>query len=57
MPNLFLNYDPLLMSGRVGGSFSPNDPYVRTDLFGRSLPPMPKLPVGTRLLYFGEVNP
>ncbi|MER3466224.1 MAG: hypothetical protein C4340_03465, partial [Armatimonadota bacterium] len=57
VPNLFLNYDPLLMSGRVGGSFSPNDPYVRTDLFGRSLPPMPKLPVGTRLLYFGEVNP
>lgn len=57
VPNLFLNYDPLLMSGRVGGSFSPNDPYVRTDPFGRSLPPMPKLPVGTRLLYFGEVNP
>jgi hypothetical protein len=57
VPNLFLNYDPMLMSGRENGSFSPTARYVRVDSFGRPLPPMPRLPVGTRLLYFGEVNP
>lgn len=57
VPNLYINYDPVLISGRVGGSFQPNVATIRTDRYGRPLPPMPKLPVGTRLMYFGEVNP
>jgi hypothetical protein len=57
VPNLSINYDPVLSSGRVDGSFDPNDRLIRTDDFGRALPPLPKLPVGTKLLYFGEVNP
>lgn len=57
VPNLYLNYDPMLVSGRVGGSFDPAARILRTDGFGRPLPPMPKLPVGTKLLYFGELNP
>jgi hypothetical protein len=47
----------MLVSGRVGGSFDPAARILRTDSFGRPLPPMPKLPVGTKLLYFGELNP
>ncbi|MGI8922654.1 MAG: hypothetical protein ACR2HJ_01210 [Fimbriimonadales bacterium] len=57
VPNLYINYDPVLVSGRVGGSFDPAAAIIRTDTYGRPLPPMPKLPVGTKLLYFGEVNP
>ena len=57
VPNLFINYDPTLISGRVGGSFATNAQIIRTDIYKRPLPPMPKLPVGTKLLYFGEVNP
>lgn len=57
VPNLFINYDPILISGRLQGSFSPSDPPIRTDAFGRTLPPMPKLPIGTKLFYIGEVNP
>ncbi|MBL1149750.1 MAG: hypothetical protein AKCLJLPJ_02311 [Fimbriimonadales bacterium] len=57
VPNLFIQYDPVLISGRVGGVVNPNAPPIRTDAFGRTLPPMPKLPVGTKLFYFGEVNP
>jgi hypothetical protein len=56
-PNLTINYDPTLISGRPGGTFDPNSPMLRVDEYGRSLPPMPKLPVGTKLMYFGEVNP
>jgi hypothetical protein len=58
VPNLFINYDPVLITGRVGGSFDPTTAAsIRFDRFGRDLPPMPKLPVGTNLFYFGEVNP
>jgi type II secretory pathway pseudopilin PulG len=60
VPNLGINYDPTLISGRTLGSFdftNANAIYVRTDRFGRPLPPMPKLPVGTKMFYFGEVNP
>jgi hypothetical protein len=57
VPNLFINYDPTLISGRIGGTFDQNTQHIRTDAYGRPLPPMPKLPVGTRLMYFGEVNP
>lgn len=59
-PNLSISYDPLLITGRVGGSMDYTDPLappLRTDAYGRSLPPMPKLPVSTRIFYFGEVNP
>lgn len=58
VPNLFINYDPILITGRVGGSFDATGaPSIRLDEYGRELPPMPKLPVGTKLFYFGEVNP
>ncbi len=58
VPNLFINYDPVLVTGRVGGSFDPTlSASIRVDGYGRELPPMPKLPVGTKLFYFGEVNP
>ena len=57
VPNLVINYDPTMVSGRPGGSFDPNVPMLRVDRYGRSLPPLPKLPVGTKLMYFGEVNP
>ncbi len=57
-PNLFISYDPVLMSGRANGTFDGTAvPPIRTDIYGRALPPMPKLPVGTKLFYFGEVNP
>ncbi|HWP30960.1 MAG TPA: hypothetical protein VNK96_04425 [Fimbriimonadales bacterium] len=57
VPNLFIHYDTVLISGRVGGSFNPNDDTIRKDAYGRPLPPIPKLPVGTKLFYFGEINP
>lgn len=58
VPNLFISYDPVLITGRVGGSFDATlAPSIRVDAYGRELPPMPKLPVGTKLFYFGEVNP
>jgi hypothetical protein len=57
VPNLSINYDPSMISGRVGGTFDQTVPMIRTDQYGRPLPPLPKLPVGTKLLYFGEVNP
>jgi hypothetical protein len=56
-PNLIINYDPTMVSGRPGGTFDQTVPMLRTDEYGRSLPPLPKLPVGTKLMYFGEVNP
>lgn len=57
VPNLFVNYDPVLISGRQNGSFDPAAFYIRTDDYGRPLPPLPKLPVGTKLLYFGTLEP
>jgi hypothetical protein len=57
VPNLSINYDPAMASGKANGSFDPADPMIRTDAYGRGLPPLPKLPVGTKLLFFGEVNP
>ncbi len=58
-PNLILTYDPTLATGRVEG-FAPNngaatnDPYLRTDSYGRPLAPMPCLPVSPTLAYFGD---
>lgn len=57
VPNLSINYDPAMATGRHSGSLDPSVPMVRSDSYGRPLPPLPKLPVGTRLLYFGEVYP
>lgn len=57
-PNLTIIYDATLATGRVEG-FAPTnnlvtDPYLRTDNYGRPLAPMPRLPVGPVLAYFGE---
>lgn len=57
--NLIISYDPTLATGRVEG-FAPNngpgtnDPYLRTDSYGRPLAPMPCLPVSPTLAYFGD---
>jgi hypothetical protein len=56
VPNLVISYDPVFATGRTSG-FDPTGSYVRTDDLGRSLPPMPRLPVSPTLSYFGEVNP
>lgn len=53
VPNLIIQYDPMLATGRVGGA-TPTTP-VRTDEIGRPLPPMPRLPVSPKLAYFGEL--
>ncbi len=52
VPNLTLVYDPVLASSSADGRTP-----LRTDEFGRALPPMPRLPVSPTLAYFGEVNP
>lgn len=58
VPNLIFHYDSSLATARVGGfDESPGNPLIRTDRFGRSLPPMPRLPVSPTLAFFGEVNP
>jgi hypothetical protein len=58
--NLILSYDPVLATGRLFGFSGNNDPvanpYVRTDDYGRALPPMPRLPVSPTLAFFGEEN-
>lgn len=58
VPNLTLTFDRTLATGRVNGfDLSPANPYLRTDEYGRPLPPMPNLPVSPTLAYFGEVTP
>jgi hypothetical protein len=58
VPNLLITYDPSLATARVGGfDNTPGNPLIRTDSFGRPLPPMPRLPVSSTLAFFGEVNP
>ncbi len=57
VPNLALVYDPMLATSKANGfEISPANPYVRTDEYGRPLPPMPALPVSPTLAFFGEVN-
>ena len=51
VPNFIIIHDPAL----AGASADGNTP-IRTDQFGRALPPTPKLPVSPTLVYFGEVN-
>jgi hypothetical protein len=58
VPNLIVQYDPMLATGRVGG-YNPSNPAVRAadDAGLSTLPPMPRLPVSPVLSYFGEVSP
>ncbi len=56
VPNLIISYDPTLGTAKVGNDPT-NNPAVRTDAQGRTLPPIPRLPVSPTLAYFGEVNP
>jgi hypothetical protein len=59
-PNLTITYDPVLATGRQNGFVTPNNeassPILRTDDYGRPLPPLPRLPVSPTLAYFGEVR-
>lgn len=58
VPNLLLSYDPMFATGRADG-FNPNttsNAIVRTDAFGRPLPPIPRLPISPTLAYFGEAK-
>jgi hypothetical protein len=58
VPNLIVNYDPVLATARINGfDTSATNLVVRQDEFGRTLPPLPRLPVSSSLAYFGEVNP
>ncbi|RYG26100.1 hypothetical protein EON82_04635 [bacterium] len=50
VPNLSIQYDPVLATGRAS-DYVP----IRQDDLGRPLPPMPRLPVSPRLAYFGEL--
>jgi hypothetical protein len=64
VPNLVITFDPVLASGRAAGFIERADdpasslryPPIRTDGFGRTLPPIPRLPVSPTLAYFGEVR-
>ncbi|MDR3690289.1 MAG: hypothetical protein P4L46_12985 [Fimbriimonas sp.] len=58
IPNLIINYDPVLATGRSNGYVIDNGPgtLIRTDSYGRPLPPMPRLPVSPTLAFFGEVQ-
>lgn len=59
-PNLTVTYDPVLATGRQNGYVSTaneaSSPVLRTDEYGRPLPPLPRLPVSPTLAYFGEVR-
>lgn len=57
LPNLVRQYDPVLATGRVAGFETLNDPRtsLRIDEYGRTLPPMPRLPVSPTLAFFGEM--
>lgn len=57
IPNLTLTYDPVLAASGVWDPVSSSTLPIRTDEYGWSLPPMPRLPVSPTLAYFGEVNP
>jgi hypothetical protein len=58
VPNLTMSYDPVLATARSSGyNNDPNQsPILRTDSYGRPLPPLPRLPVSPALAYFGEVR-
>jgi len=58
VPNLIVNYDPVLATARSGGFVTDNsaNTLIRVDSYGRPLPPLPRLPVSPVLAYFGEVH-
>jgi hypothetical protein len=57
VPNLFINYDPVLATaGTAGYTTAGAANAVRVDDYGRVLPPIPRLPVSPALAYFGEAN-
>ena len=58
VPNLIVTYDPALSTARSSGFVTDNSTatLLRTDSYGRPLPPMPRLPVSPVLAYFGEVH-
>ena len=53
VPNFIVIHDTALAGASADGGLNP----LRTDIFGRALPPTPRLPVSPTLVYFGEVNP
>lgn len=53
VPNLIIQYDPILATGRSNDQTS--NILIRVDANGRPLPPMPRLPVSPKLSYFGEL--
>lgn len=54
VPNLTISYDPMLATGRASGfNFSSSYPPMRTDSFGRALPPIPRMPVSATIAYEG----
>lgn len=66
-PNLEIQYDPVLATGRARGRFSSDrlpidnfNPAVRFEVGADgevvTLPPMPRLPVSPTLAYFGELK-
>ncbi len=58
VPNLIFTYDPALSTARSSGFVTDNSTstLIRTDSYGRPLPPLPRLPVSPVLAYFGEVH-
>jgi hypothetical protein len=58
VPNINVIYDPVLATARANGfNNDPNaNPFIRQDAYGRALPPLPRLPVGPALAFFGEVR-
>jgi len=58
VPNLIINYDPVLATDRSNGYVIDNSlsTLIRVDSYGHALPPMPRLPVSPSLAYFGEVQ-
>jgi len=66
VPNITVEYDPALATGRANGFSQDPDPRsfvnpavrfeVGLDGETRFLPPMPRLPVSPSLAYFGEIR-
>ncbi len=56
VPNLIINYDPVLATASNNGYAGSLTNAIRVDDYNRVLPPIPRLPVSPALAYFGEVN-
>jgi hypothetical protein len=58
VPNLSIVYDSVLATARPGGYNNDPlaNPILRTDSYGRALPPLPRLPVSPALAFFGDVR-